>query len=159
MPGAEDPVLFLEKRERERERGERRKKRARNTREKREREKRHKPDEAEGQAVPLDLPRRGGAVLPPFTIVVEAPVLEVGVLEGVAARPGEGEDPAEVAELVAVFFFFFFFFRELKKLRFRFELLLQSLALVLEFASSESAREGDAMRRKERQRNEAKESK
>ena len=109
MPGAEDPVLFLEKRERERERGERRKKRARNTREKREREKRHKPDEAEGQAVPLDLPRRGGAVLPPFTIVVEAPVLEVGVLEGVAARPGEGEDPAEVAELVAVFFFFFFF--------------------------------------------------
>ena len=62
------------------------------------RQKKYKPDEAEGQAVALDL-SRGGAVLP----VPEAPVLEVGVLEVVAARPGEGEDPAEVAKLVAVF--------------------------------------------------------
>jgi len=45
---------------------------------------------------------RGGSSL---AAVVEAPVLEVGVLEVVAARPWEGEDPAEVAELVAVFFF------------------------------------------------------
>lgn len=73
--------------------------------------------EAEVEPVALDLPRRGGrgaAVPPTFGAVgalgggVEAPVLEVGVLEVVAAGPGEGEDPAQVAKLVAVFFFEFF---------------------------------------------------
>jgi len=34
-------------------------------------------------------------------VTVDAPVLEVGVLEGVPTRPGEREHPAEVAELVA----------------------------------------------------------
>jgi len=53
------------------------------------------------------LPRGGISLAAVFAAVVEAPVLEVGVLEVVAARPREGEDPAEVAELVAVFFFKF----------------------------------------------------
>lgn len=56
-------------------------------------------NETKSLAVALDLPRGGSLIVP----VVEAPVLEVGVLKVVAARPGQREHPAQVAELVAVF--------------------------------------------------------